>query len=100
MPLAAVGLAPAGHLVAVATLTVGIQEVCGAGRVGEGPKVCSAAAVLEGSLQEASGSASAPTDIASSMILRMAPCLPPDDALLIVPTTRKSDQRSRRLLCI
>src|SRR5882672_8353794 len=99
MPLAAVGLAPAGQPVAVAILTVGIQEVCGAGRVGEGPKVCSAAAVLEGSLQEASGSASAPTDITSNKIFRMmAPWISPDNAMLIVPTTRKGDQRSRRLL--
>src|ERR1035438_1838199 len=64
MPLAAVGLPPAGQPVAVATLTVGIQDFCGAGRAGEGPKVCSAVTV-SGSLQAASGSASIATDIAS-----------------------------------
>ncbi len=37
MPLAAFGVAPSGQLVAVAILTVGIQDCCGAGRVGEAP---------------------------------------------------------------
>jgi hypothetical protein len=55
---------------AVAILTVGIKEFSGAGRVGEGPKVCSAA-TLSGSLQAASGSASVPIHIASRILLRM-----------------------------
>ena len=37
MPFAAVGLAPLGHDVAVATLMVGISELCGAGSSGEAP---------------------------------------------------------------
>jgi hypothetical protein len=37
MPLAAVGLAPAGQLLAVAILTVGIQDFSGAGRTGAEP---------------------------------------------------------------
>jgi len=85
MAMAAVRLGAGGPTRGSGDIDGRIQEVCGAGRVGEGPKVCSAAALLSGSLQEAIGSASAPTDIASSMILRMmAPCLPPDNALLIV----------------
>src|SRR4051812_19076150 len=56
MPLAATGLPPEGHPVALAILTVGIQDFSGAGRAGEGPKVCSAEAVVAGSLQAARGS--------------------------------------------
>ena len=68
MPLAAVGLPPAGQPIALATLTVGSQELCGAGKVGEDPKVCSVAAV-SCSLQAASGSAKIPTDASSSRFL-------------------------------
>src|SRR5450432_2835816 len=71
IPLAATGLPPAGQPLAVAMLTVGIQERSGAGSAGEGPKLRSAAAGVEGSLQAASGSASAPTDIASKTFLRI-----------------------------
>src|SRR5450631_2948422 len=60
IPLAATGLPPAGQPLAVAMLTVGIHECCGVGSAGEGPKLCSAAPGGEGSLQAASGSASAP----------------------------------------
>src|SRR5205814_8623632 len=76
MPLAAVGLPPAGQPVAVAILTVGIQDCSGAGRAGEDPKVCSAAAGAEGSLHAARGSPSAATPIASRRVLRLAaPCI-------------------------
>src|ERR1700730_12323705 len=75
MPLAAVGLPPGGHPVASAICTVGIQECCGSGRVGEEPKVCSATGVLEGSLQAARGSTSTPAKMPSNSRLRMmAPC--------------------------
>src|ERR1700722_1858742 len=76
MPLAAVGLPPAGPPNALATLTVGSQELCGAGRVGEGPKVCSVTAV-SCSLHAASGSAKIATIVtsgrffASFILLRM-----------------------------
>src|ERR1700748_2244814 len=68
MPLAAVGLAPAGQPIALATLTVGIHECCGAGRVGDGPKVCSVAAVFC-SLQAASGSGKNPIHVRSRRFL-------------------------------
>src|ERR1700733_11202367 len=68
MPLAAVGLAPAGQPTALATLTVGIQELCGAGRVGEDPKVCSVAAV-SCSLQGGGGSAKIPIHESSRRFL-------------------------------
>ena len=75
VPLAAVGLPPAGQPTAVATLTVGIQECCGVGRVGEGPKLCSAVTVSCGSLQPASASVSAAIPTAGQILLRMvAPC--------------------------
>ena len=64
-------LPPAGQPVAVATLTVGIQDFCGAGRLGEGPKLCSAVLVSWGSLQAASGSVTAPIQTASRILLRM-----------------------------
>ena len=48
---------------AVATLTVGTMDFCGAGKVGEGPKVCSTAAVSCSS-QAVRDSANAPTHIA------------------------------------
>src|SRR5579859_4213059 len=55
-PSAAAGLPPADQPIALATLTVGSRALSGAGRVGDGPKVCSVAAVSF-SLQEASGKA-------------------------------------------
>src|SRR3954471_16219590 len=78
MPLAAVGLPPEGELVASAIWMVGIQDFSGAGRAGEGPKVCSAEAVVAGSLQAARGSTRAPAKILSNSRLRMtAPCKSP-----------------------
>src|SRR3984957_17810313 len=68
IPLAAVGLPPAVQPIALATLTVGIQELCGAGRVGEGPKVCSVTAV-SCSLQAASGSVRIPINVTSERFL-------------------------------
>jgi hypothetical protein len=70
MPLAAVGLAPAGQLVAFATLMVGISDSFGATSVGDGPKSCPEATV-DRSLQAASGTASAPTQTANTNLLRM-----------------------------
>src|SRR3954470_9256503 len=71
MPLAALGLASAAQPVAVAILTVGSHDCCGSGRVGEGPKLCSAVTASCGSLQAASGSASAAIAIANPRFLRM-----------------------------
>src|SRR5664280_2484002 len=79
MPFAGLGLPPAGQPIAAATLTVGIHECSGAGKVGEGPKVCSTAGV-SGSSQAASGRARAPMHIASSNLFRMlAPRLSQDN---------------------
>jgi hypothetical protein len=75
MPFAGVGLTPAGQPTAVATLTVGISEFCGAGSVAEGPKVCWTV-VVYGSSQAASGSAKNPIHIASKTLFRIfIPCL-------------------------
>src|SRR5258708_31349905 len=71
MPLAATGLPPPGQPVAVATLTVGIQECCGGGSTGAGPKVCAAETPSFASSQAASGSANAPIQIASNIFLRI-----------------------------
>src|SRR5882757_6859495 len=71
MPLAATGLPPTGQPTAGAILTVGIQDFCGGGRIGEGPNVCSTL-MLSWSLQAASGSASAPRHIASRIFLRIS----------------------------
>src|SRR3984957_10776893 len=70
-PFAGVGLPPAGQPIAVAILTVGVHKCCGAGKVGEGPKVCSTADVSCSS-QAASGSARAPIHIASNNLLRIS----------------------------
>jgi hypothetical protein len=71
MPFAGVGLPPAGQPIAVATLTVGTHECCGAGKVGEGPKVCSTVEVSCSS-QAARGSARAPIHITSNNLFRMS----------------------------
>src|ERR1700682_3595551 len=75
MAFAGVGLPPAGQPIAVAILTVGVHECCGAGKVGEGPKVCSTVEVSCSS-QAASDSARAPIPIASNNLLRILapPC--------------------------
>jgi len=62
------GLLAFSQPVAVAMLTVGSHDCCGSGRVGDGPKLCSAVTVSCGSLQAASGSANAAIAIAKSEI--------------------------------
>src|SRR5665213_3749454 len=71
MPWAAIGLPRAGQPTALATLTVGSHAFCGAGSTGDGPKLRSAVTASCGSLQAASGSASAPIQIANRIVLRM-----------------------------
>src|SRR3954454_921572 len=75
MPFAALGFWPSAQLVAVAILTVGSHDCCGSGRVGDGPKLCSAVTVSCGSLQAASGSANAAIAIANPRFLRMVSSL-------------------------
>src|ERR1700679_925148 len=75
MPLAAGGLPPLLQPIAWATLTVGTQELCGAGRVGEGPKVCAVTAPSCCSLQAASGSTRIPIHVTSIRLRMLAPSL-------------------------
>src|ERR1700730_14855534 len=94
IPFAATGLLPARQPIALATLIVGNKEFSAAGRVGEGPNVCSVAAV-SCSLQAASGTASPAMRIASRRFLEGRKCL----RMLVSPVWRYNT-RNRHVLTV